>query len=345
MQRRTFISASLGLGLLGGAAMPWLRAASAGSDSPGRSSPLQMFTGAGLAFGTTVSVKLMHDDEKVAARAIEDALNQIKGIDRLMSLYRPDSQVSVLNRQGYLDRPDARLVAVLRQTQELARLTEGAFDITVQPLWSAYSTAAARGEQPTSAQIDAATRTVGWRKLSIDSQAVRFAQPDMAVTLNGIAQGYATDLALAAIKKHGIRHALLDAGEFAALGKPAPQRPWTLGVRNPRDNARLAATLPLEGRSMATSGDYEMRFAADFSSHHIVDPATGRSPLELASVSVLAPSGMLADGLSTACFVMGTKKALALCEAMPGVDALLIAKSGQTWRTAALSGISGAVPA
>jgi thiamine biosynthesis lipoprotein len=340
MRRRTFISASLGLGMLGALAAPVLRAAPAApgtmsrSDIPGTG--LAAYSGAGLAFGTTVSVTLLHDIPKQAERAIEDALGQVRHVDALMSLYRENSQVAILNRQGFLDKPHPLLLTVLRQSQQLAARTDGAFDITVQPLWMAHAGASREGTPLPLLDLHAARGRVDWRKLSVSDRQIVLREEGMAITLNGIAQGFASDLALAALKARNIRHALLDTGEFASVGRPSPQRPWMLGVRDPRNETALLATLPLENRSMATSGDYEAAFTPDFSSHHIVDPATGVSPQELASVSVTAPSGMLADGMSTALLVMGPAKALFLCAAMPGVDALMVGKSGRIWKSAGM---------
>jgi thiamine biosynthesis lipoprotein len=128
--------------------------------------------------------------------------------------------------------------------------------------------------------------------------------------------------------EHGVQHALLDTGEFGAIGGKAQNQAWLLGVGHPRQHDCMAATLKMDSRKVATSGDYETFFSPDFVHHHIFDPASGDSPLELASVTVVAPTGLLADGLSTAFMVMGTDKALAMATQMQDVDALLIDKHG-----------------
>ncbi len=283
-------------------------------------SGLREFVAADLAFGTTVSLKVLHADEGVARQALRAALDAVIDIDRLMSLYRSDSQLSQLNRHGRLAQPDPRLLDVLQHAQALSRRTSGAFDVTVQPLW----VAAAAGHD-----TQAARARVDWRRLSINAQQVSLQLPGMAVTLNGIAQGYGVDVALAALRRHGIEHALLDTGEFAALGRRDDGQPWILGVQDPRNAQALAHSLVTDGRCMATSGDYETRFGDDHARHHIFDPATGESPQELASVTVLAPTGLQADGLSTAMMVIGAERSLALAASMPGVDVLCITKTGK----------------
>ena len=319
MKRRTFIAASLG-------------AIAAGAGAGSRPHHQPVHTGVALAFGTTIRISLVHADEKVARAAIADALAAAQRVDRLMSIYQPSSQVYQLNRDGRLDKPAPQLLAVLAQARELSQLTGGAFDITVQPLWRAWRDAVARDSLPTQAQLRQARALVDWRQVAFDERQICLA-PGMAITLNGLAQGHAADMALAAVQAHGIGHALLDTGEFVARGRQREQ-PWTLGVRDPRDDQALAATLHINGCALATSGDYETAFTPDYLHHHIFDPAVGDSPQELASVTVMAPTAMLADGLSTACMVLGRERAALLAASLPGVDLLAIDKQGRQWRSA-----------
>lgn len=318
MKRRSFLTASLGAIAAGGCAWP-------------RHAPVH--TGVALAFGTTIQIALVHADEQVARTAIGEALAAAQRVDRLMSIYQPASQVYQLNRDGVLHRPDPQLLAVLAQARALSQWTDGAFDITVQPLWRAWREAVARGALPAAEQRRQAQAKVDWRQVEFDARRVTLA-PGMAITLNGLAQGYAADMALAAVQAHGIRHALLDTGEFVARGRKRAHQPWSLGVRDPREPQALAATLFINGCGVATSGDYESVFTPDYLHHHIFDPAVGDSPRELASVTVMAPTGMLADGLSTACMVLGRERAALLAASLPGVDLLAIDKQGREWRSA-----------
>ncbi|MES2075119.1 MAG: FAD:protein FMN transferase [Pseudomonadota bacterium] len=320
MRRRSFICA--GVGAMAAVATIAVR------------SGMRRHSGAALGFGTTISVTLMHDDARQAELAIEDALSAAQSVDRLMSIYNPASQVYQLNRDGVLARPHPHLLAVLAQARELSRLSDGAFDVTVQPLWQTFNAAAQQSALPSDQQRLSAQARVDWRRLEFDSRQARLRGAGMAITLNGLAQGYAADLALAALQARGVRHALIDAGEFVARGRRRGAEPWTLGVRDPREADALAATLYIDGCGVATSGDYEAAFTPDFAHHHIFDPALGDSPTELASVTVLAPNGMLADGLSTAFMVMGRDKARAMAAQLPGVDLMTIDKQGGVWRSA-----------
>jgi thiamine biosynthesis lipoprotein len=295
---------------------------------------MQLISGAALAFGTTISIQVVHGDRRQGELAIEEALAAAIKIDRLMTLHRPDSQLARLNRDGYLAHPDPHLLTVLASAQQLSIHTDGAFDITVQPLWHAYDAAVAHGGLPDGQQRRAAMALVDYRQLAFDEERVALLQPEMAVTLNGIAQGHAVDVARAALLGRGIRHALLDTGEFAAHGRKAARQDWTIGIRDPRDPQALAGVLALHERCVATSGDYATAFTPDFAHHHIFDPASGDSPGQLASATVLAATGLQADGWSTALMVLGAEKGLALLSTLADVDALLIGKDGRRWHSA-----------
>jgi thiamine biosynthesis lipoprotein len=177
--------------------------------------------------------------------------------------------------------------------------------VSVQPLWSLHAQAQREGRLPTPTEISAAQRCVGWQHVDISDQRIALRRPGMALTCNGIAQGYAADVAREALRRHGVAHALINAGEYASLGHNDRGQAWTLGIENPRDEQRLLAVLHADGRAVATSADNRSTFTADRLHHHIFDPATGDSPPNLSSVTVLAPSAMLADALTKVMFVAG----------------------------------------
>ena len=332
MKRRTFIAASIGA-----LAFPTFALSAAQSRTKvdeitrthiNTADPL--FTASGLAFGTTISMTIRHNNQKMAELAIEDAFHQAKMIDALMSIHTDTSQIGQLNRQGYVSNPHPHLLTILAECERLSRLTQDAFDITVQPLWKSYTAAAAINTLPNIAELQHAKSLVNWRDVHVTKSRVSLAKKGMSITLNGIAQGFAVDLAVQKIKERGIKHALLDTGEFISTGHKA-KTPWIVGVQDPRHASQISHLFKMDGRSLATSGDYETYFTPDFIHNHIFDPATGDSPKALASVTVAAPTGLLADGLSTALFVMGPKKSLQLLATLPQVDALLIDKNGKSW--------------
>jgi len=290
---------------------------------------LQTVTVSSQALGAKVTMTALHADEAVARAAVAAAFAELEAIEAVMSLYWPGSELCRLNRDAVLEKPDARLLEVLRFAAQVSEKSGGAFDVTVQPLWALKGTAA---DAETLARVD-------WKKLRIEEQRIVL-EKGMAVTLNGIAQGYAADAAMRALRAHGIEHALVDAGEFSARGTNAKRDAWSIGIQHPREREAFAALARLENRCLATSGDYETAFAEDFSQHHIVNPRTGRSPEELASVSVLAPDAMTADALSTALFVLGVERGQELLREFPATDALIITKNGRRIATAGFAILS-----
>ncbi|MES2714189.1 MAG: FAD:protein FMN transferase [Pseudomonadota bacterium] len=168
------------------------------------------------------------------------------------------------------------------------------------------------------------------RPLGVSPQQLRLGRPGMAVTLNGIAQGYAAERSQRLLHERGIRAALLHTGEWAPIGQAPDGQPWRLGLASPRDSARILARLQAGGRGIAVSSDATLRFGsnpADDRDHHILDPHTGRSPPHLSAVVVAARSTTLADALTKVLF-MGTP-AQALAQARQwGVDVVVVDKAG-----------------
>ena len=283
---------------------------------------------AGLAFGTTFSLLALHKEARTLDAALDESIAAIRRIHRTMSLFDPESEVSRLNRDGLLRRPDPWLVEVLDISRTISEASDGAFDVTIQPVWSVWATAAAEGRRATEDEIARSRALVDWRRIEADGGAVSLGAPGMAITLNGIVQGFACDQVMRILLAHGIDHAFIDTGEFGARGRTGEGRAWRLAVRHPRDFARHAKIIdPFEGFS-ATSGDEELAFTPDRSEHHILDPATGHSPPDLSLITLLAPTGTLADGLSTALFVSGPEHGAEIATRFGATVEVRIAKNG-----------------
>ncbi len=325
MKRRQALRIALGLGAL--ATMRDTRAAN------GLRWRRRMLVG----FGTTLSIEAGHVDDHVLAAALDDAVLTLQRIEAQMSLFRDDSALSQLNRDGALASPPPELAELLATAREVARRSDGAFDPTVQPLWLAFANAQAQGRLPTAAEVEAARSLVGWRGLGLARDGgARLARRGMGLTLNGIAQGYAADRVRAVLLRHGVRDALVDAGEYAMAGRDPRGARWTLGIADPRAEGRLLARLFADGRCVATSGDDQTVFSADHRHHHIFDPHTGWSPPDMAGVTVAAPTGALADALTKVFFVAGPARAREIAQQW-NVDALWVDKQGRRGATPGLA--------
>lgn len=327
MKRRRWLQASLGAGALAalGAGLALTGAATGRTVVPATPWRERLLLG----FGSTLSLRVAHPDGALAERALDGAVATIRRIEGQMSLFRADSALSRLNRDGVLRDPPADLLAVLQIAQAVSARSAGSFDVTVQPLWQAFATARGQGRLPTPAEVRAARERVGWAALEVDPARIRFLRPGMGVTLNGIAQGYAADAVRAQLQRAGIEHALINTGEWSALGQSPARRPWTVGVADPRNPAGRVARLVVGGRGVATSADNESAFSDDLRHHHIFDPRRGYSPAELASVTVAAPSCALADALAKVVFVDGVRAAGAIARDWR-VDIVLVDKTGAT---------------
>lgn len=282
----------------------------------------------GYALGTEIRFTVLHEDRRVGESAVDAAMNELRTVESVMSLYRTDSQIVRLNRDGELADPHPMLVEVLNKSAEVSRRSDGAFDVTVQSLWQVCAAAQKQGRLPTDAELDAACALVDWQKVEVSPQRIRLLEPGMAITLNGIAQGYAADRVKRVLTELGVEHALVNTGEIGTIGPKMEQQPWRVAVQDPGTADGAVAVAELTGRCMATSGDYATRFDEDGKLHHIFDPDTGRSPQTFSSVSVIASSATDADAYSTAIFVMGPEKAMALIQQVGDMEALFVLKDG-----------------
>lgn len=322
LNRRQFLSLSTGAATL-------MTHGSASSNEP----PLKQHIRRAQALGTNVKITVFHPEATVVNQAIDAALEKIEHVEQLMSLYRSDSQLSLLNRRGVLRHPHPDLVAVLNQAAKLSQRTRGAFDVSVQPLWKLYTNSARDKSLPTETELEKILQRIGWQHIRIEPDMIYLDRAGMQITLNGLAQGLAADLAQQALKERGIEHALIDAGELNAMGSPARKDSWHIAIQHHRQQSERIAKTGLQDRCLSTSGDYATRFSADYRHHHLLDPRTGLSPAKLASVSVAAPSALEADALSTAIFILGPEQGRELVESMDQVDALFVSKSGGIVKT------------
>ena len=247
-KRRQWLRLSLGLGAV-------LGCAAGRAHRTAASASLQWRERAMLGFGTTLWLRAGHASAGRAEAGLDAAVAAIRHVERQMSLFEPASALCQLNREGVLHNPHPDLVKVLQLAQQVSRRSSGAFDVTVQPLWLAWQGAQRAGRLPTVQELATARAQCGWRGLAVSPESIRLQKPGMALTLNGIAQGYASDLARAALSAHGIEDALIDTGEWSVLGQSPDATPWTLGVANPRSASALIARLATDSRAIATSSD------------------------------------------------------------------------------------------
>lgn len=277
--------------------------------------------------GTVIRVELFSEDPVLAQQAIQVAMEEMRRIDRLMSPYKPDSNLSRINAEA-ATRPvtvDAELFKLIDKSLYFSRLTQGAFDITFASIGRYYDYR--KGIRPSDQQISTALKSINYRHIQLDHKAltIRFAMPGVSIDLGGIAKGHAVDNAINLLINLGIKHAIVTAGGDSRIIGDKRGRPWMIGIRDPRKSRAVKGMIPLIDSALSTSGDYERYFVKNGEHyHHILKPDTGKSAKKLRSVTIIGPDATTTDALSTSVFVMGPEKGLALVEKMQDIEAILI---------------------
>jgi thiamine biosynthesis lipoprotein len=289
------------------------------------------FRRAGVAFDTGVGLTVVGLEPREAQAALDAGFAEIRRLERVAGLSTPGSDIRKLNAIGRLEKPDPALLDMLATAQDVHRASDGAFDVTVQPLWIFYDSFAKRGDWPSEAQAAPARSLIGQHRMRFDADAIVFERPGMGITLNSLTHGYAADRVAKILAERGVQQAFVDTGEMEALGRNAQNRDWTAALKHPRVADAMLGTAPLTG-CMATAGDYAYSWSEDFSRHHILDPRTGLSPASFACVSVIAEQAVLADALSTAVSVVGPEAGLRLLRHF-NAEAYGVTKAGEVWST------------
>lgn len=277
--------------------------------------------------GTYLNLTLYGDDRDQCEQAIRQTIERMVALEQKLSRHVTTSEVGSLNSTGVLNSPSAPLLDILDLSRTLSEKSDGGFDITVMPLLAMHQ--ATQGTNSHNDQLVANTRRkTDYTKLQWNSQQVNFTEPDMAITLDGIAKGYVVDQGIAALKQNGFTNLFVDAGgDLMVTGAKDDGSPWKIGIHKPRkESSDKQVVISASNKAIATSGDYFQAFSPDLRHHHIIDPRTGFSSPELASCTVTAPTVALADGLATAVMALGQENGLELLESMEGCEGYLIDK-------------------
>jgi len=277
--------------------------------------------------GTFATISVYDDDEKSSQEAINAAFARISDIESKASIFDTSAEAFRLNRDGYLDNPSTDLLNLLKTAREYYRLTDGGFDITVQPLLELWDNDKLwqQDEWTQQDKVEKALQLVDMDKVEIKDYGIYFKREGMKITLGGIAKGYAAGEAIKLLRDRGIENALVNiGGDMSALGAKPDGNPWHIALVNPDNTSQKLAAFDFTGKSVVTSGNYQRYFTPDKKVHHIIDPRTGYSANECISVSVITADGTLADTLATTVFVLGPQSGLELVESLGGVECLLV---------------------
>ncbi len=288
----------------------------------------------GVALGADAQLHIHHPDPVFAQTLIDQALSEVRRLERIFSLYQEDSALRRLNRDGYLKQAPGDLTRLLLESERLSELTHGAFDPSVQVLWDLYSQAAQRSDRssnlPSEAELSQVLRQVNHKAIQIQDDTIRLKRPGMALTLNGIAQGYITDRITEQLKQAGLEHALVDMGEIRGLGMAPGDRPWRVGLAgDPVDRTSLL-DLDVLNQAVSTSSGAGTALSRDGSVTHLLNPANGQARPLYSSVSVVAGNATIADALSTAFSWMSPQEIAQVLASDPNLKAWVLPYGGQT---------------
>jgi thiamine biosynthesis lipoprotein len=282
--------------------------------------------------GTVFEIAAYGESTEEISRAIEKAFQEIVRMDDLMSNYKPESALSILNRSArfHTEKVPPDLYRVIERAVEFSRISNGKFDITIAPLVNLWKAALSGDSLPSAAQQRQAQACVGYEKIVfVPPDQIRFDSSCLQVDLGAIGKGYAIDRAAELLRSLRVQNAYLNAGgsTIVTIGAPPGQAAWLVRLRDP--SHKINPYVMVRDGSVSTSEQTEPSLLGRESAGHIIDPATGK-PLESPyAVSVIAPNGTLSDGLSTTLLLIGPTEGKSLVNHTADVSAIWISPAAQ----------------
>lgn len=284
------------------------------------------------AMGTVYEIASYDEDTNRAAQAMDKAFAEIVRLDGVLSNYKPESELSQLNRNGHFQRvrvsPD--LYRIIEESVKYSRASGGKFDITVLPLVDLWKAALRGGSVPTAAEQDKARSCVGYEKIElIAPDEVEFHSSCLRIDVGSIGKGYAVDRAVEILRANGLTNALVDAGQSSiyALGAPPGMSAWEVHLRDP--SRQVDPVVFLKDNSVSTSEQTPASLLGNEVAGHIIDPENGQPLQTDCALSIVAKTATATDGLSTALLLVGPERGKSLVKGIPDAAAIWISPSGE----------------
>ncbi|MDH3626684.1 MAG: FAD:protein FMN transferase [Acidobacteriota bacterium] len=292
----------------------------------------QLVSAQRMLMGTSFRIEVVTTDSEGGRAAAEAALDEVARVEERLSEWKTTSEISAVNRaagESVAVEVGEELYEVVERALQISEMTDGAFDITYAACGHLWSFREPR--IPTDAQLAACLPSVGSERVELTAanRAIRLPDPAMKIGISGIGKGYGVDRAAAVLESHGIFDYTIDGGGDLRVRGGNVDRPWQVGLADPRREGSLSGAIELDRGAIVTSGDYHLFFERDGTRyHHILDPRTGRPAPDSIAVTVIARNAMDADALATGLFVLGPLQALERVEALAGVEALITDPEG-----------------
>ncbi len=287
--------------------------------------------------GTDVTITVVARSEAEGAASIDAAMAEVRRFDKMMSLYKDDSEITKINLAAgkHPVKVSPEMIEAVLAADRVSRLTNGAFDVTIGPLVVLWQMRLKEGKTPSDDEIERIRTLVNYKNIIIDKKAstIFLKRPNMIMDLGGM-KGYIADRVKDLLGKRGIGNAVIAlAGDIWALGRREDGNPWRIGVQHPREPKQTIAVLDLSDKYISTSGDYERYTIVEKKRyHHIIDPRTGKPSTGVISATLIGDQGALIDPLSKAPFILGPEEGLKVLK-KAGADAIIVDEQGKIYMT------------
>lgn len=287
-----------------------------------------------MLMGTVVFVTAVGADEKIAQRAVKAGLDEIRRLEELLSTWISISELSQVNAAAGRKsiQVSQETFEVLTRSLEVAKLTQGGFNIALGPAVNAWDVSG-EGHVPSQEKLEALRPQIELSNVQLDetTRSVWLRRPGMSIDVGGIGKGYAADLAARVMRTAGATAGVVAlSGDIKTFGRMPDTQRFVFGIQHPRkEQGQVLGRIELEDEAVSTAGDYQRYFMKDgVRFHHILDPKTLHPAQGCQSVTVIAKDGVMADGLDTGIFVMGPDKGMALIESLPDVEGVIVDREG-----------------
>lgn len=294
--------------------------------------------------GTGCEVKVYTNPLK-GNKVLDEIFAEIKVIHQLMSSEIPGNDVDRINRGAGKEwvAVSKETFTVIEESVQLAMISDGAFDISLGPVIKLWNIGKDGENIPEENELENSLKLVNYRDVKLDRSGykVKLARVGMMIDLGGIAKGYAADRTAAIIREHEISSALINlGGNIYVVGNHPKKRKWKIGILHPRpgNSGTILAFIDVADKTLVTSGDYERFFLLNNKRyHHLINPKTGfPADNNLVSVTVVGKNSMIADGLTTATFILGLQNGKTLLESIPGYEGVFVTKDKKVYTTSGL---------
>jgi thiamine biosynthesis lipoprotein len=287
--------------------------------------------------GSRFEIVAVHENDTVTDEAIEEAISEIRRIEDLISSWKPDSETSMINRNAGIAavHVSEELFNLIERAKKISDLTDGAFDISFASADRIWTFDGCEMATPDSALVLASVRKINYKNIVLNRNGltVFLTEKNMKIGFGAMGKGYAANMAMQIMKKHGITSGLVNAGgDLTAWGNNENRMPWQIGIADPSKKKEYIGWLTVANMSVVTSGNYEKYVIVNGEKlGHIINPKTGYPVLGIRSVTVVSPDAELSDALATSVFVLGTTKGLELINKLKNVECLIIDDDNKLW--------------